>query len=126
MADLSASETRTEFEEQKRTVCELQERLADAEFQLIEGEKLRKKLHNTILVILFSSFLESSSSIMWLVLKCLLLQELKGNIRVFCRVRPLLPEDGVGTEATVIAYPTSTETLGRGIDLVQSGMFLCL
>ncbi|XP_065618199.1 kinesin-like protein KIN-14C isoform X3 [Quercus suber] len=96
MADLSASETRTEFEEQKRTVCELQERLADAEFQLIEGEKLRKKLHNTIL-------------------------ELKGNIRVFCRVRPLLPEDGVGTEATVIAYPTSTETLGRGIDLVQSG-----
>nr|XP_023876562.1 kinesin-like protein KIN-14C isoform X1 [Quercus suber] len=95
MADLSASETRTEFEEQKRTVCELQERLADAEFQLIEGEKLRKKLHNTIL-------------------------ELKGNIRVFCRVRPLLPEDGVGTEATVIAYPTSTETLGRGIDLVQS------
>ncbi|XP_050288816.1 kinesin-like protein KIN-14C isoform X2 [Quercus robur] len=96
MADLSASETRTEFEEQKRTVCELQERLADAEFQLIEGEKLRKKLHNTIL-------------------------ELKGNIRVFCRVRPLLPEDGVGTESTVIAYPTSTETLGRGIDLVQSG-----
>ncbi|XP_050288815.1 kinesin-like protein KIN-14C isoform X1 [Quercus robur] len=95
MADLSASETRTEFEEQKRTVCELQERLADAEFQLIEGEKLRKKLHNTIL-------------------------ELKGNIRVFCRVRPLLPEDGVGTESTVIAYPTSTETLGRGIDLVQS------
>ncbi|KAL4628593.1 hypothetical protein ACB092_05G251000 [Castanea dentata] len=95
MADLSASETRTEFEEQKRTVCELQERLADAEFQLIEGEKLRKKLHNTIL-------------------------ELKGNIRVFCRVRPVLPEDGVGTEATVIAYPTSTETLGRGIDLVQS------
>ncbi|KAJ7968383.1 Kinesin-like protein [Quillaja saponaria] len=95
MVDLSASETRTEFEEQKRVVRELQECLADTELQLIEGEKLRKKLHNTIL-------------------------ELKGNIRVFCRVRPLLPEDGVGTE-TVVSFPTSTESLGRGIELVQTG-----
>ena len=37
-------------------------------------------------------------------------------------MRPLLPDDGV-TEATVIAYATSTEALGRGIDLIQSGMF---
>ncbi|KDP20822.1 hypothetical protein JCGZ_21293 [Jatropha curcas] len=96
MADLSVSETKTEFEEQRRTARELQERLAEAEHQLIEGETLRKKLHNTIL-------------------------ELKGNIRVFCRVRPLLPDDSVGTEAPVIAYPTSAETLGRGIDLMQSG-----
>ena len=56
MADLSASETRTEYEGQKRIINELQDRLADTEFQLLEGEKLRKKLHNTILVILFSSF----------------------------------------------------------------------
>ncbi|KAG7962733.1 hypothetical protein I3843_09G079700 [Carya illinoinensis] len=95
MTDLSASETRAEFEEQKRIVLELHDRLVDAEFQLSEGEKLRKKLHNTIL-------------------------ELKGNIRVFCRVRPLLPDDGVATEATLISYPTSTEALGRGIDLMQS------
>lgn len=47
-------------------------------------------------------------------------QELKGNIRVFCRVRPLLPDDGV--ETTVVSYPTSTEAAGRGIDLSQSGM----
>ncbi|KAJ4703279.1 Kinesin-like protein [Melia azedarach] len=96
MADLSALETRTEFEEQKRTVRDLQDRLAEAEHQLIEGENLRKKLHNTIL-------------------------ELKGNIRVFCRVRPLLPDDGVGTDSSVVAYPSSVESLGRGIDLVQSG-----
>ncbi|XP_057963055.1 kinesin-like protein KIN-14C [Malania oleifera] len=96
MVDLSTSEAKVEFEAQKRVVRELQERLADAEFQNREGEKLRKKLHNTIL-------------------------ELKGNIRVFCRVRPLLPDDCGGTEATVFSYPTSTEALGRGIDLIQSG-----
>ncbi|KAI4299239.1 hypothetical protein L6164_032716 [Bauhinia variegata] len=95
MADLSASETKSEYEEQKRIINELQNRLADKEFQVIEGEKLRKKLHNTIL-------------------------ELKGNIRVFCRVRPLLPDDGIGTDMAV-SYPTSTEALGRGIELVQSG-----
>ncbi|KAL2343907.1 hypothetical protein Fmac_005192 [Flemingia macrophylla] len=95
MADLSVSETRTVFEDQKRIICELQERLADKEFQVVEGEKLRRKLHNTIL-------------------------ELKGNIRVFCRVRPLLPEDSTGTDM-VVSFPTSTETLGRGIELVQSG-----
>ncbi|XP_022140187.1 kinesin-like protein KIN-14C [Momordica charantia] len=96
MADLSAFQTRSEYEEQKRYISDLQSRLADAELQITEGEKLRKKLHNTIL-------------------------ELKGNIRVFCRVRPLLPDDGVGAETTVISYPTSTEALGRGIDLSQSG-----
>ncbi|KAF8410940.1 hypothetical protein HHK36_003477 [Tetracentron sinense] len=96
MADFSVLETRTEFEEQKKVVQDLQHRLADADFQIIEGEKLRKKLHNTIL-------------------------ELKGNIRVFCRVRPLLPDDCASTEMTVFSYPTSTEALGRGVDLTQSG-----
>ncbi|GMH30287.1 hypothetical protein Nepgr_032130 [Nepenthes gracilis] len=96
VSDLSVFETRTEFEQQKRVICDLKDRLADAELQIREGEKLRKKLHNTIL-------------------------ELKGNIRVFCRVRPLLPEEGSGSEAPVISYPTSTEARDRGIDLIQSG-----
>ncbi|KAJ4902119.1 Kinesin-5 [Raphanus sativus] len=97
MVDASMSLTMTEYEEQKQCMRELQDRLADTEHQLFEGEVLRKKLHNTIL-------------------------ELKGNIRVFCRVRPLLPDDGGGRqEASVIAYPTSSESLGRGIDVVQSG-----
>lgn len=52
MADLYTLETRAEFEEQKKIVQDLQDRLADADLQIIEGEKLRKKLHNTILVIL--------------------------------------------------------------------------
>ncbi|CAL0312004.1 unnamed protein product [Lupinus luteus] len=95
MVELSASTSTTVFEEQRRTIRELQDRLADRELQLVEGEKLRKKLHNTV-------------------------QELKGNIRVFCRVRPLLPEDGTGSDM-VVSYPTSTEAIERGIELVQSG-----
>lgn len=95
MADLSFSETQTVFEDQKRTIGQLQERLAEKELQVIEGETLRKKLHNTIL-------------------------ELKGNIRVFCRVRPLLPEDGPAADM-VVTFPSSTEALGRGVELAQSG-----
>lgn len=118
MADLSASETRTEFEQQKGVVSELQNRLADAELQIIEGENLRKKLHNTILVrfLHFTTWHKDSLS-----LNISFLQELKGNIRVFCRVRPLLPEDDAGSESSVISFPTSTEALGRGIDLTQNG-----
>lgn len=52
----------------------------------------------------------------------LILQELKGNIRVFCRVRPLLPErESNTTEGAIVSYPTSTEFLGRGIDLMHHG-----
>lgn len=50
MVDASMSHTMTEFEDQKQRMHELQERLADTEHQLCEGELLRKKLHNTILV----------------------------------------------------------------------------
>ncbi|XP_028761771.1 kinesin-like protein KIN-14N isoform X2 [Neltuma alba] len=89
-------QTRTEFESQQKLIEELQRRLADADYKLIEGEKLRKKLHNTIL-------------------------ELKGNIRVFCRVRPLLPDDSCNGECKIISFPASMEAAGRGIDLNQSG-----
>ncbi|KAL9232380.1 hypothetical protein vseg_007499 [Gypsophila vaccaria] len=94
MSDISVTETRKQFEEQNNIICDLQNRLADAESKLIEGEMLRKKLHNTIL-------------------------ELKGNIRVFCRVRPLLPDEG--SETKTIAFPTSTEAMGRGVELLQNG-----
>lgn len=49
----------TEYDEQKKTVKDLQECLADAEFQILESEKLRKMLHNTILVLI--SFMVSHS-----------------------------------------------------------------
>ncbi|GAB2284643.1 hypothetical protein Dimus_019095 [Dionaea muscipula] len=96
MHDSSAVEAKSEFEEQRKVIQDLQNRLADAEAKLVDGEILRKKLHNTIL-------------------------ELKGNIRVFCRVRPLLPEEGTSGETKVITFPTSTEAMGRGIDVSQNG-----
>ncbi|KAL6543204.1 Kinesin-like protein KIN-14C [Orobanche hederae] len=96
LSDMSAMATRSEFEEQSALILELKNRLADADLKIVEGEELRKKLHNTIL-------------------------ELKGNIRVFCRVRPLLSDDGVGTDTKVVSFPMSAEALGRGIDLAQNG-----
>ncbi|GLU23542.1 hypothetical protein SLE2022_395400 [Rubroshorea leprosula] len=96
VSDISALENRAEFEAQKKLISELQECLDDAEFKLIEGEKLRKKLHNTIL-------------------------ELKGNIRVFCRVRPFLSDDSSSNQWKVLSYPSSVESLGRAIDLTQNG-----
>ena len=43
-------ETRSEFEVNKAMILELKSRLADAELKIVEGENVRKKLHNTILV----------------------------------------------------------------------------
>ncbi|PUZ68165.1 hypothetical protein GQ55_2G003400 [Panicum hallii var. hallii] len=90
MSDLTALETMTEYENQKKMLESLQSRLEEAEQQILDGEKLRKKLHNTIL-------------------------ELKGNIRVFCRVRPLLPN-----ESGAVSYPKSGENMGRGIELMHN------
>ncbi|XP_019085998.1 PREDICTED: kinesin-like protein KIN-14N [Camelina sativa] len=95
VSDLTTFEKINEFEDQKQSIIDLKSRVEEAELKLVEGEKLRKKLHNTIL-------------------------ELKGNIRVFCRVRPLLPGENNGEEGKTISYPTSLEALGRGIDLLQN------
>ena len=41
---------------------------------------------------------------------------------MFCRVRPLLPDEGSSTEGKIISYPTSMEASGRGIELTQNGI----
>lgn len=42
---------------------------------------------------------------------------------MFCRVRPLLLDnDSSDTDGAVVSYPTSFESLGRGIDLTHNGM----
>lgn len=66
MADLSTAESRTEFEELRRTTRDLQERLMEAEHQLIDGEKLRKKLHNTILVTLLFHLIYELDKMLWM------------------------------------------------------------
>lgn len=41
---------------------------------------------------------------------------------MFCRVRPLLPEEGCSAEGKTISYPTSMEASGRGVELAQNGI----
>lgn len=89
-SDMTTMETMAEYENQKRALEDLHFRLAEAEQKILDGENMRKKLHNTIL-------------------------ELKGNIRVFCRVRPLLSND-----SGAVSYPKSGEDIGRGVELMHN------
>nr|BAJ90626.1 predicted protein [Hordeum vulgare subsp. vulgare] len=89
-SNLTTMETMSEYENQQRMLEDLQLRLTEAEQKIVDGEKLRKKLHNTIL-------------------------ELKGNIRVFCRVRPLL-----SNESGAVSYPNNGENIGRGVELMHN------
>lgn len=51
MADLSAYEKNVACQDQETVIKNLKEQLAEREIRLREGEDLRKKLHNTILVL---------------------------------------------------------------------------
>lgn len=53
-SDLTTMETMSEYENQKRLLEDLQLRLTEAEQKIVDGENLRKKLHNTILVMTYS------------------------------------------------------------------------
>nr|AMS24245.1 kinesin 14-Ib protein [Marsilea vestita] len=94
--ELSMEMHRKTESDQASKIAELQQRLSEAEQRLNEAEIIRRKLHNTI-------------------------QELKGNIRVFCRVRPLLVEDEDGEQVqSVVQYPQFGDLVGRGIELTQA------
>ncbi|XP_013392997.1 carboxy-terminal kinesin 2 [Lingula anatina] len=70
----------------KKVVAGQQEIIANCNAEMRAHETERRKLHNTI-------------------------QELKGNIRVFCRVRPLLVDETLGTDGVIphINFPDTKE-----------------
>ncbi|KAG8897867.1 kinesin-like nuclear fusion protein [Tulasnella sp. 403] len=66
-------------------VAELEGRIEELESELFDAENLRRKLHNQV-------------------------QELKGNIRVFCRVRPALADELKSPEGLAsVAFPDKQE-----------------
>ena len=80
---------RHRLEEQRtalsQSATEAQARIAELEEEVRKGETQRRKMHN-------------------------LIQELRGNVRVFARVRPFLPGDGVADDAV----PAVTAERGSG------------
>jgi len=82
-------------------------------------ETVRRKLHNTILVGI--SFPSRSNFVIcsFIASPCLSCQqELKGNIRVFCRVRPPVGEEK--TDPNVLSHITFNEGDDKEISLVQA------
>ncbi|KAM8832245.1 kinesin-like protein KIF25 isoform 2-T2 [Spinachia spinachia] len=91
------------------------ERLLEEEKEKCSAERQRRKeLHNALVVttdLLPAECSETKvreSSSTFVVVICFWLQELRGNIRVHCRVRPLLPFD-YGPLSTSGSRPTSSE-----------------
>eukprot|EP00727_Mastigamoeba_balamuthi_P008160 m51a1_g3965 putative kinesin-like protein c (1244) ;mRNA; f:378787-384242 len=94
-----AEQRATEIEELKSTVAQLRSRIADLEAKAMRDERLRRRLHNEV-------------------------QELKGNIRVFCRVRPPIGQEATGDGVFVfdeadprkleVRDPTSQSLVGDG------------
>lgn len=91
-----AEKSGAEVKKLTNKVKKLEKELAVAEKKVVEGEAVRRRMHNTI-------------------------QELKGNIRVFARVRP--PTAGEAGEASpgrpVVAFTQAGEMAGRGLELRQ-------
>ncbi|KAL7522046.1 hypothetical protein ACHAWX_006739 [Stephanocyclus meneghinianus] len=71
-------------------------RITDLEEQLLNLEQLRRTLHNRI-------------------------QELRGNIRVYVRTRPFLPNDGVSASSATGSGSSSIEILPDGESLTIQG-----
>ncbi|KAF6003439.1 hypothetical protein F1559_000122 [Cyanidiococcus yangmingshanensis] len=92
-SDLMAvrSELRVAEEANFRALLESREQtIRELEEQAREDERVRRELHNMV-------------------------QELKGNIRVFCRIRPLLPEERQPTTENL--FQPVARSCGRGLEV---------
>ena len=90
-------ETEEELQHQKQQMAQTRE-MKEATERMIEDDKARIKAfehRNTNTFYFMKKFLHNR------------MQEIKGNIRVFCRLRPLLPSDNVGD----LAFQTGVDSL---------------
>ena len=97
LAEARADKSSAELASLKKRTLELEIELGKTIARLHEGESLRRKLHNTI-------------------------QELRGNIRVFCRVRPAAAEEtaeGPNGEPLVQMPQLIDQDAGCALDLFQ-------
>jgi kinesin family protein C1 len=101
-AQLNTSETISRQKSEKIAELEVSvekklEKIAELEAQMRDDETTRKKLHNAIQVRKKRASRQTDSHFIHrLTCSCACFQfeqELKGNIRVFCRVRPLLSSE---------------------------------
>ncbi|GIL50219.1 hypothetical protein Vafri_6438 [Volvox africanus] len=95
MSDALAETRGTQITELKAQIESLQAALMDSERRVYEGELIRRKLHNII-------------------------QDLKGNIRVYCRVRPVSASeasDASHDSEMALDFPTAGDLLGRGLSV---------
>ena len=82
----------------KARIEERDRRITELEEQLLSGEQLRRALHNRI-------------------------QELRGNIRVFVRTRPFLPNDGVAGHSSIDFLPDGESLSIQGKHVGESHAF---
>lgn len=76
----------------KAKIAEFEVLLPAMEERVRDSEAIRRRLHNTVL-------------------------ELKGNVRVFCRVRPLSQEEEDAREKTSLVPVSTGDLSGRGLEL---------
>jgi len=93
-AELLGGDATAQFRALQQRVTTLETALGSAEEKCKVGELTRRRLHNTVM-------------------------ELKGNIRVFCRVRPLAE---VETEGAAVAFPGGGDDQSIELSLSATGV----